>query len=132
MKYGTIMVVVTGVVIAVLYLIFNVQLIELFVEGSGSADTIESGSMFLKIVSPFYAFIGIKLVCDGVLRGTGSMKLFMVATFTDLVLRVVLSFVLSPIFGYMGIWWSWPIGWVVANILSFIFYLYVMKKLTVK
>ena len=132
MKYGTIMVVVTGVVIAVLYLIFNVQLIELFVEGSGSADTIESGSMFLKIVSPFYAFIGIKLVCDGVLRGTGSMKLFMVATFTDLVLRVVLSFVLSPIFGYMGIWWSWPIGWVVANILSFVFYLYVMKKLTKK
>ncbi len=130
MKYGTIMVVVTGVVIAVLYLIFNVQLIELFVEGSGSADTIASGSMFLKIVSPFYAFIGIKLVCDGVLRGTGSMKLFMVATFTDLVLRVVLSFVLSPIFGYMGIWWSWPIGWVVANILSFIFYLYTMKKLT--
>lgn len=132
MKCGTIMVVATGAVIAVLYLAFNVQLVELFVEGSGSAGTIESGSLFLKIVSPFYAFIGIKLVCDGVLRGAGSMKLFMVATFTDLILRVVLSFVLSPILGYAGIWWSWPIGWVVANILSFVFYLYVMKKLTKK
>ena len=131
MKYGTIMVVVTGTIIAASYLVLNVKLIELFVEGSGSAETIKSGSLFLKTVAPFYAFIGIKLVCDGILRGIGSMKLFMVATFTDLILRVVLSFVLSPILGYMGIWWSWPIGWVVANILSLIFYFYVMKKLTV-
>lgn len=128
MKYGSIMAVVTGVVFAVVQFAFNVQLVGLFVEGGGSAEAIESGALFLKTVSPFYSFIGIKLVCDGILRGTGSMKLFVVVTFTDLILRVVLSFVLSPIFGYMGIWWSWPIGWVVANILSLIFYFYVIKK----
>ena len=132
MKYGCIMVVVTGIVFAVMYLSFNVQLIELFMEGKGSAEAINSGSLFLKTVAPFYAFIGIKLVGDGVLRGTGTMKLFMVATFTDLILRVVLAFVFSPIWGYGGIWWSWPIGWTVANILSLIFYFSVMKKLTKK
>lgn len=132
MKYGTIMVVITGIVLAVLYLSFNVPLIELFMEGDGSTEAVKSGSLFLKTVAPFYAFIGIKLVCDGILRGTGTMKLFMVATFTDLILRVVLAYVFSPIWSYAGIWWSWPIGWTVANILSLIFYFYVMKKLTKK
>ena len=128
MKYGSIMAVATGVIFAIVQFGFNVQLVELFVEGSGSADAIESGALFLKTVSPFYSFIGIKLVCDGILRGTGSMKLFVIVTFTDLILRVVLSFALSPFFGYMGIWWSWPIGWVVANIMSCIFYFRIMKK----
>ncbi len=132
MKYGTIMVVITGIIIAVLYLAFNVPLIELFMEGDGSREAVNAGSLFLKTVAPFYAFIGIKLVCDGILRGTGTMKLFMVATFTDLILRVALAFVFSPIWSYGGIWWSWPIGWTVANILSLIFYFHVMKKLTVK
>ncbi len=129
MKYGTIMVVVTGVVLAVLYLCFNVPLIKIFMEGDGSEEAVKAGSLFLKTVAPFYAFIGIKLVCDGILRGTGTMKLFMVATFTDLVFRVVLAYIFSPIWGYQGIWWSWPIGWTVANILSLIFYFHIMRKL---
>lgn len=128
MKYGSIMVVITGVCFAAMHLTFNVQLIEMFVEGSSSAEAVEAGSLFLKVVAPFYAFVGIKLVGDGILRGTGSMKLFVIATFTDLILRVVLSYVLSPSLGYMGIWWSWPIGWTVANILSLFFYFRLMNK----
>ena len=128
MKYGTIMVVVTGIVLMILYLCFNVPLIEIFMEGDGSEEAVNSGALFLKTVAPFYAFIGIKLVCDGILRGTGTMRLFMVATFTDLILRVILAYVFSPVWGYGGIWWSWPIGWTVANILSLIFYFRIMKK----
>ena len=128
MKYGSIMVVITGVVFAIVHIVFNVQLIELFMEGNSSAEAVESGSRFLKTVAPFYTFVGIKLVCDGILRGTGSMKLFVAATFTDLILRVVLAFLLSPILGYAGIWWAWPIGWTVANILSLIFYFHLVDK----
>ena len=69
-----------------------------------------------------------ELVGDGILRGSGTMKLFMVATFTDLVLRVVLAFLFAPIWGYMGIWYSWPIGWTTATVLSLIFYFVTMKK----
>ncbi|MBR0535009.1 MAG: MATE family efflux transporter, partial [Clostridia bacterium] len=68
----------------------------------------------------------------GILRGTGSMRLFMVATFTDLVLRVILAYVLSPVMGEQGIWVSWPIGWCVATILSVIFYLKVTKRPSVR
>ena len=51
------------------------------------------------------------------------MKQFMVATFTDLVLRVALAEVLSrTALGTTGIWISWPIGWTVAAVCSIAFY----------
>ena len=67
--------------------------------------------------------VAVKLIADGVLRGSGSMKEFMAATFTDLVLRVVLSYVLAWALGSaFGIWLSWPIGWSVAAVMSVAFY----------
>ena len=75
------------------------------------------------MVSPFYFVVAIKLVSDGVLRGAGQMKLFMAATFTDLLLRVVLAAVLSATpLGSTGIWLSWPIGWIISTVLSVLFY----------
>ena len=51
------------------------------------------------------------------------MRQFMTATFTDLVLRVVLAFVLSgTAFGSTGIWCAWPIGWTVATVISILCY----------
>lgn len=83
---------------------------------------VQTGVDFLRIVSPFYFIISLKLVADGVLRGGGAMVQFMVSTLTDLVLRVVLAYLLYRIMGTMGIWLSWSIGWVVAAVLSLIFY----------
>lgn len=90
---------------------------------SESTKAMETGVEFLRIVSPFYFLIAIKLMADGVLRGAGAMKQFMTATFADLVLRVVLAFFLSDRFGETGIWYSWPIGWTVAFLFSVFFYL---------
>ena len=84
---------------------------------------LSSGMIFLRILSPFYFVVSAKLVADGILRGAGMMKKFMVATFTDLILRVVLAFVLSgTALGSTGIWCAWPIGWTVATVLSIMFY----------
>lgn len=87
-----------------------------------STVAMETGVLFLKIVSPFYFVIAVKLMADGVLRGAGAMKAFMTATFTDLLLRVILAFLLASFMGTLGIWLSWPIGWVAAAILSVGFY----------
>jgi Na+-driven multidrug efflux pump len=52
------------------------------------------------------------------------MGKFMIATFTDLILRVVLAVILSKTsFGASGIWLAWPLGWVTACYLSVRFYL---------
>ena len=88
---------------------------------------IDSGIMFLRIVAPFYFVISIKLVTDGILRGAGKMKWFMTATFTDLIIRVLLAIGFSKFFGATGIWCAWPIGWIVGTFLSFVFYRKLMK-----
>lgn len=80
---------------------------------------LKTGIVFLRILSPFYFVVSAKLVTDGILRGAGRMRQFMGATFTDLILRVVLAFVLSgTTLGATGIWCAWPIGWCVATVVS--------------
>lgn len=104
------------------YFIFPKQLLLLFMN-KNSSKALATGTNFLKILSPFYLFVGTKLIADGALRGSGAMKTFMIATFTDLILRVVLSYVLAVPFGITGVWMSWPIGWLTATALSVIFYI---------
>ena len=88
-----------------------------------TATAIQTGVAYLRILSPFYFVVSAKLVADGILRGVSAMSRFMAATFTDLVLRVVLAFVLSAWTGdAIGIWCAWPIGWTIAMCLSIFFY----------
>ena len=97
-------------------------MIGLFLE-NGTAEAFATGQIFLRIVSPFYFVILVKLITDGVLRGASAMNAFLVSTFTDLVLRVALAFVLSAPFGATGIWMSWPVGWAVATVITVVYYL---------
>ena len=108
--------------LVLLYFIGGRYLIPFFIE-SPTAEALSCGLMFLKILSPFYFIVSAKLVTDGILRGAGLMRQFMVATFTDLVLRVGLAFLLSQTaLASTGIWYAWPIGWTVATIVSVVFY----------
>ena len=50
------------------------------------------------------------------------MVAFMVSTFTDLILRVVLSYIFVIFIEETGIWLSWPVGWTAGMIVSLIFY----------
>lgn len=120
-KAGVKMVWIICIPIVALYLVASNGLIEAFMD-EPSELVLLSGVQFLKIVSPFYFVISVKLVADGILRGAGMMNQFMIATFTDLVLRVVLAILLPMQFGYIGIWLSWPIGWGIATVLSVWFY----------
>lgn len=104
-----------------IYFVLANGMLNLFLDSS-SVEAIKTGRIFLQIVSPFYFVIAVKLMADGVLRGTGSMKQFMIATFSDLVIRVALAYILSSIIGSNGVWMSWPIGWCVGLILSYYFY----------
>lgn len=106
---------------AVLYISIGSQLMHVFLT-EPSNEALRTGIIFLRILAPFYFVISVKLAADGILRGAGMMKHFMIATFTDLVCRVVLAIVLSNLFGSVGIWCAWPIGWLIGTILSLKFY----------
>ena len=108
--------------LVLLYLFAGKYLVYVFLDTPSEA-ALSTGITFLRILSPFYFVVSLKLVSDGVLRGAGMMKKFMIATFTDLILRVVLAKALSIPFASTGIWLAWPIGWIIATVMSVIFYI---------
>ena len=107
--------------LTILYIFVGKYLLYIFLDNP-SGTAMDVGIEILRILAPFYIVVSAKLVADGVLRGAEMMNKFMIATFTDLVLRVVLAKALSIPFGTTGIWLAWPIGWSVATVLSVIFY----------
>jgi len=109
--------------VIVLYLLGGRLLLGLFMD-TPTQEAMDTGLMMLRILSPFYVVISVKLAADGVLRGTAHMKQFMIGTLTDLVLRVVLAILLAgTALGATGIWCAWPIGWVIATVISVRYYL---------
>ena len=121
-KAGIKMVWMLCIPLAAAYFFLGGPLMKIFLK-DGSADAMNTGITFLRIVAPFYFVVSVKLVTDGVLRGSGRMKEFMIATFSDLILRVGLAFVFSSRLGSVGIWLSWPVGWIVGTAASLYCYL---------
>ena len=106
--------------IVALYFLAGRWLVYLFLDNP-TGKAMDTGVMFLRILAPFYFVVSAKLVSDGVLRGAGRMGRFMIATFTDLLLRVALAEILSrTALQTTGIWISWPVGWAVSMVLSII------------
>lgn len=121
-RAGLKMIYIICVPIVLLYFLAGKQLVHIFMS-SDAGLAMDTGVTFLRIVVPFYFIAATKLTADGVLRGAGAMREFMVATFTDLILRVLLAIFFSSRFGATGIWCAWPFGWSIATVLSILFYL---------
>ncbi|MGN0479770.1 MAG: MATE family efflux transporter, partial [Hominenteromicrobium sp.] len=121
-RAGCLMSLAVASVFLILYVFFGGTMLRLFLDES-SAEALGVGVQFLWMIPPFYLAVAVKLTADAVLRGSGVMVYFMITTFLDLVLRVVLAFILVGPLGLTGIWLSWPIGWVISSVLSVIFYL---------
>ena len=96
-------------------------LVHLFI-GSSDTKAVSTAVLYLHIVSPFYLILVIKFVCDNILKAAGDMKAFMVTTFSDLIIRVVLAYILPIFFGSTGIWCAWPLGWIIGSGFSYFFY----------
>lgn len=107
--------------LVIAYLFAGKYLVYIFLDNP-TGTAMDVGVEILRILSPFYFVVSAKLAADGVLRGAGMMKKFMIATFTDLILRVALAKLLSGVLGTTGIWLAWPIGWAVSMVMSVLFY----------
>ena len=122
-KVGVRMVWMISVPIILLYWFGCKAMLNFFIDNP-TAQAVSSGMLFLRILSPFYLVVSVKLISDGVLRGTGRMSRFMISTFADLILRVSLAVVFSSTaLGSVGIWCAWPVGWSIGTVISVVFYL---------
>ena len=104
--------------------LFAKPLMLLFVH-PGETEIIYIGIGYLRIEGVFYVGIGILFLLYGLFRGLGKSSVSIVLTVISLGSRVALAYVLSalPAVGIVGIWWSVPIGWALADVVGFLIYL---------
>ena len=111
------------IVISILVCVFARPLMAIFVD-AGEAEIIQEGVRYLRIEGAFYCGIGCLFLLYGLYRALGKPGMSVVLTVISLGTRVVLAYLLSaiPAIGVIGIWWSVPIGWVLADLTGLLYY----------
>ena len=94
-------------------------------------DVIKEGVRYLRIEGSFYLGIGCLFLLYGLYRAIGKPAMSLVLTIISLGTRVLLAYILSSIVGVVGIWWSVPIGWFLADLFGFGYYILNKKKLLI-
>ena len=98
-------------------------LMHIFIEKEETA-IIAEGVRCLHTIGPFYCGIGCLFLFYGLFRALGKPAVSVLLTVISLGTRVALSYTLSavPAIGVVGIWWSIPIGWGLADLTGIVCY----------
>ena len=118
------------IVVSMAVWVFARPLMMLFVN-AGETEIIAEGVRYLHIEGAFYCGIGCLFLLYGLYRAVSRPGMSVVLTVISLGTRVVLAYVLSaiPSIGVVGIWWSVPIGWILADVTGFVYYFFHRKEL---
>ena len=119
-----------GLLISIAVFVLAEPLMTLFID-AGETAVIAEGVRYLRIEGAFYYLIAALFLLYGLYRALGKPGMSVVLTIVSLGTRVALAYALSaiPQFGVVGIWWSVPIGWLLADALGLIYYLVKRKTL---
>lgn len=110
--------------------IFARPLMLLFTPADQTA-ILSEGVRYLRIEGAFYCGIGCLFLLYGLYRALGKPGMSVVLTVISLGTRVALAYALSmvPAIGVAGIWWSVPIGWILADTVGLLYYVLQKRKL---
>ncbi len=123
-KVAVVMASIFCIFISALVFIFADKLMLIFIESSKS-EIIYQGAQYLRIEGACYLGIGCLFLLYGYYRGVGKPGISVVLTDISLGTRVVLAYLLAPLFGTLAIWWAIPIGWFLADLIGI---MYGLKK----
>ena len=74
---------------------------------------------YMRWLGYFFIFMGIKMATDGVLRGLGIMRPFLVANIVNLAIRLSVALICAPRFGIAFVWLAVPVGWLANFLISY-------------
>lgn len=108
--------------VSLVIFIFAPYLMQIFVNAQ-EYEIIQIGVGYLRIEGSFYFGIGILFLLYGFYRGIEKPEMSLILTIISLGTRVLLAYLLAPIpaIGVLGIWWSIPIGWILADLAGIVY-----------
>ena len=114
--------VIYGIAISIVIFFTADSLIQVL-SGSNDPILIKNGAMYLKTNTPFFAVLGILLILRSSLQGFGKKLVPLVSSIIELIGKLIFTWMLIPIFGYLGVCFCEPIIWICMTIqLWFTFY----------
>lgn len=110
-------------IVSILVFFFATELMRIFIPAS-EQEIISIGVAYLQIEGIFYIGIGYLFLFYGYFRAISRPSVSLILTIISLGTRVILAYSLAaiPSLSYNGIWWSVPIGWILADIAGVLFY----------
>jgi len=96
---------------AILIFIFSGSIMKIFIESS-ETEAIFLGRTYLKTIAFFYILTALCNTLQGFFRGFGRMDVTLIATFIQIPIRVVLSYILTKYMGISGVAVGMGIGWI--------------------
>lgn len=114
------------ILVALIVNVFAAPLMKIFIS---KPSVVAIGAEYLHIEGTFYIGIGILFLLYALYRGLGKPFMSIVLTVISLGLRVLLAYALSSYMGQIGIWWSVPIGWAIADLFGIVYFIIRKKKL---
>ena len=98
----------------------HTQISSLFLGKDGTALAYQVSGDYMRWIGYFFIFMGIKMATDGVLRGLGIMRPFLVANMVNLAIRLSVALICAPRFGIAFVWLAVPAGWLANFLISYV------------
>ena len=98
----------------------HTQISSLFLGKDGSALAYQVSGDYMRWLGYFFIFMGIKMATDGVLRGLGIMRPFLIANMVNLAIRLAVALIFAPRFGIAFVWLAVPAGWFANFLISYV------------
>ena len=98
----------------------HTQISSLFLGKDGTAFAYQVSGDYMRWLGYFFIFMGIKMATDGVLRGLGIMRPFLVANMVNLAIRLAVALICAPRFGIAFVWLAVPAGWLANFLISYV------------
>ncbi len=118
-----------GIFVVVMYF-FGKDFIAIF---NQEKEVIEAGRLMQLIFLPFYLFLPINQIINGVLRGAGKSTIPMyIMVFSFVILRQIYLFIITRFTSSVAyVFFGWPVTWIVSSIIFLVYY-YKVDWLNVK
>ena len=97
----------------------HTQISSLFLGKDGTALAYQVSGDYMRWLGYFFLFMGIKMATDGVLRGLGIMRPFLIANMVNLAIRLSVALICAPRFGIDFVWLAVPAGWLANFLVSY-------------
>ena len=97
----------------------HTQISSLFLGKDGTALAYQVSGDYMRWLGYFFIFMGIKMATDGVLRGLGIMRPFLLANMVNLAIRLSVALIFAPRFGIAFVWLAVPAGWLANFLISY-------------